>query len=88
MSAIIFIEHDCFFLKKCRLMAALSRCFFNPPPPPLKIMHSFHDVNSKFYWVSWNPILLKTILKVYSVQQEVIYLLLFNNCVLFVVYGV
>jgi hypothetical protein len=50
-------------------------------------MHSFHDVNSKFYWVSWNPILLKTILKVYSVQQEVIYLL-FNNCVLFVVYGV
>ena len=66
-------------------MAALARCFLIPPP--LKIMHSFHDVNSKFYWVSWNPILLKTILKVYSEQQEVIYLL-FNNCVLFVVYGV
>ena len=84
MSAIFFIEHDCFFLKQCRLMAALARCFLIPP---LKIIHSFHDVNSKFYWVSWNPILLKTILKVYSEQQEVIYLL-FNNCVLFVVYGV
>ena len=37
-------------------------------------MHSFHDVNSKFYWVSWIPVLLKTILKVYSEQQEVIYI--------------
>ena len=41
MSAIIFIEHDCFFLKKCRLMAALSRCFFNPPPPLSKLCTVF-----------------------------------------------